>query len=323
MSSSVSKKLGWRLWLGLIISVVTLGLAFSRVKWHELVDAIRQADLGFVLLGIACLQLNLIIRAWRWQVLLHPLGRFRFRDCFVYCMIGYMSNLVLPLRAGEIIRPYLFGQKKGVAKSAVFATVVVERLSDVICLLVMLAIVALVMDIPAEMRKSAYVVAGAAMVVFALLWGVSLNEGAGHAFAWLLKRFPTGIGSRLEGGIASATGGFATLHNVRAVLAVLLISIVMWLSGILVTKSYLAAFGLDLPWYAPVFVIVVSNLGMMIPSSPGFVGVAHFLYVSSLSVFGVIKSRALAFAIVVHGVSFAVSCGVCSPYGRKGCPSLT
>jgi uncharacterized protein (TIRG00374 family) len=227
-------------------------------------------------------------------------------DSFSYYMIGYMANVLLPLRAGEVIRPYLFGQRKGVATSAVLATVVVERLFDILSLLALIAVITAVMEIPPEVRQSAYALEAAALVLLALLWvGARTRSGVGP-LGRLLDLLPGQLGGTLEGWLRSARTGLATLRSPQAVAEVVLASLMMWFCNTLTLQSYLSAFGLDLPWHAPLFAIVVSNLGMMIPSSPGFVGVAHFLYVLSLSVFGVDRATALAFAVVAHGVSAGV-----------------
>jgi len=307
MSPVTTTKFNWRLIPGLIISTVALVVVLYRVQWSELGDALLRAKAGYILLGLFWLQLNLIMRSWRWQILLRPLGRYRLlKPCFTFYTIGYMSNLLLPLRAGEIIRPYLFGQKNGVAKSAVFATVVVERLSDVISIIIMLAIVAGMMEIPQEVQKSAYIVGTITIIFIVLLWVVSLNQQAVSRFIRLFKWLPRHIYSRLERLIISAASALSTLHKISAIVKILLTSLATWMTSFFVIRSFLFAFGLDLPWYAPIFIIVVSNFGMMIPSSPGFIGVAHFLYVFSLSIFGVSKSTALAFAIVTHGISIIV-----------------
>jgi hypothetical protein len=91
---------------------------------------------------------------------------------------------------------------------------------------------------------------------------------------------------------------------------VVLSSLALWASAFLVVTSYVKAFGMEVPWYAPLFLVVVSNLGLAVPSSPGGVGVAHFLYVASLSVFGVSKSSGVALAIVMHGVGFILVVGI-------------
>jgi uncharacterized protein (TIRG00374 family) len=308
MSTFRPDKFNWKLWLGVFISAIALGLACYKVEWHDLVQAIRRADIRFILLGIVCLQLNLILRAWRWQVLLRPLGKFGlFKECFSYYMIGYMSNLLLPLRAGEIIRPYFFGKKNGVSKTAVFAGIVVERLIDMVFLACMLSFVIFIsaMQIPVKVMHGAFALGGMAFLVMVLLFGLSLNRQLISKFKWI-DLLPQKFRDKALKMITSATESLGFLHNITTIILVSCSTLGIWICGVLTVRYYLVSFGIDVPWYAPIFVIVVTNLGMMVPSSPGFIGVAHFLYVFSLSLFGVNKNTALGFAIVIHGISFVL-----------------
>jgi len=306
MSKVKSHTKKWQIWIGILISIITLGLACYKVKWEYLVQAVRGADIAFILLGMGCLYINLILRAWRWQVLLRPLGRFSlFKACFPYYMIGYMSNLTLPLRAGEIIRPFLFGNKNGVSKTAVLASVFVERLIDMVflaCLLVFVVIIG-AMQIPVKVKHGAFAAGGIACFLLFLLWGLSHDSKLIVRIKWI-NWLPERIYKKAAVWLNSAVEGLKILHNATMLVIVSFATLCIWIFGVLTIQSYLISFGIVVPWYTPFFVIVVTSMGMMLPSSPGFIGVAHFLYVFSLSLFGIDKNTALGFAIVIHGLSF-------------------
>jgi len=306
MSKEKFRKKKWKIWLGSIISLITLWLACYNVQWEYLVQAIRETDIAFILLGMACLCINLILRAWRWQLLLRPIGRFRIlKACFPYYMIGYMSNLILPLRAGEIIRPYFFGKKMAVSKTAIFATIFIERLIDMVfltCLLSFLIIIG-VMHVPVNITRGAFLVGGIAFFLLFFLWIISHRSQFFIKFKWT-NRFPQNISNKFEVLLKSAVEGLKILNNAGMFAIVSCITLCIWLCGVFTIQSYLLSFNIAVPWYAPIFVIVVTSMGMMIPSSPGFIGVAHFLYVFSLSLFGIEKDIALGFAIVIHGLGF-------------------
>ena len=67
---------------------------------------------------------------------------------------------------------------------------------------------------------------------------------------------------------------------------------------------YLRKFGLELPWFAPVFVLVVVNFDMVVPSTPEAIGLAHRLFMFALALFDVDGSIAFGFAVVAHGIGF-------------------
>src|SRR3970282_2470226 len=81
-----------------------------------------------------------VIRAYRWQFLLHPIGPNRFRTAFRPTVIGFAALGVLPARAGDVLRPYLLARQEGLTVSATLATIVMERVLDLIAVLALLAL---------------------------------------------------------------------------------------------------------------------------------------------------------------------------------------
>ena len=81
-----------------------------------------------------------MLRAWRWQALLAPIGRARFRTAFRTTVIGFAATFLLPARVGEVLRPYLLARQEGLNAAAAFATVIVERLLDLCTVLLLFAL---------------------------------------------------------------------------------------------------------------------------------------------------------------------------------------
>jgi uncharacterized protein (TIRG00374 family) len=117
------------------ISAVFLYLAFRKVDFSLVWQYLKQAQWSWVLLGLAFYFFGVLLRAWRWQVLLNPLKRLPIRRLFPVVAIGYMGNNVYPARAGEVLRSVLLKSKDQVDISGSLATIVVERLFDAIVIL--------------------------------------------------------------------------------------------------------------------------------------------------------------------------------------------
>src|SRR5204863_7424459 len=90
-------------------------------------------------LSLATMFANLVIRAWRWQYLLEPLGHTTFANAFRATAVGYAASSILPARAGELIRPYFLARQEHMSETGAFATIVLERLLDILTVLVLLA----------------------------------------------------------------------------------------------------------------------------------------------------------------------------------------
>ena len=106
------------------------------------------------------------------------------------------------------------------------------------------------------------------------------------------------------GHLGSLIEGFDLLRVRRPLIELILWSVGIWTSGAVVYYWTMQAFGITLPFQAAVFVLCVAALGVMVPSSPGYVGVFHYAVVLALTVFGVAKDQALSYALVLHGVNY-------------------
>src|SRR6187401_889201 len=102
------------------LSVALLWLFLRGAHLDEVWGEIKQADGWWIALSILTTVGNMVIRAVRWQYLLAPIGRARFRPAFRTTMIGFAASTVLPARAGEIIRPYLLARQEGLSAPATF-----------------------------------------------------------------------------------------------------------------------------------------------------------------------------------------------------------
>jgi uncharacterized membrane protein YbhN (UPF0104 family) len=252
---------------------------------------------------MACELASLTARALRWRVLLSGLAPVSLGQSFNYMMIGYLANAVLPARAGEVIRAALLGARREVSKSAVFATVVVERLFDVLSLLVFVGILVAALPLPPAVAGSILVGEASALAAAAVLvWAARSGRDPARFLPGFL---PFALRARAAGMLRGFVQGLASLQSGRQLWQAAGWSLVSW--GIFAASIWLLlqAAGLGaLPWYATPFLIVVTNLGSAIPSSPGFVGGYHFLVVYALALWAVPAGQALAFAVVSHGLNY-------------------
>jgi uncharacterized protein (TIRG00374 family) len=298
----------WRVWVGLVISGVLLWLAFQGVDWPSLGRALMA--ISWTSCGVAALFFltNLIVRAVRWRVLLAPVHKVPLLEVFAYSQIGYLSNILLPLRAGEFVRAILVGQRYGISTSAVLATVAVERALDILNLLAFALVLPLIMEMPKTVRQSVLLTGILATLAVITLWGMSWQERRVERFVGQASSFiPRPLRRRLTNPIITFTRGLRVLRSGGGMLSSIVCSLAAWVLVLLEILFIFEGFGLALPWYAGVFLIVVLNLGMAVPSSPGFIGVAHYLIVLALSVFAVDQAKALSVALITHGLNFVLN----------------
>jgi len=296
-----------------VLAVLLLVAVFWKIDWGELRDALRGAHVG-PLLGLSAITVVVYsLRAWRLGFLLAPLGRVRFIDLFSATYVGFATGLLVP-RAQEILRPWLISRRYPIALSAGFATIIIERLVDLITVLVLFALYLFVLPTPAQQVGGPLMgvvkVAGAAtgvaaLVVLALL--VALHSHADRVLGLLdgvLIRLPDWVADPLRRIVKAFSEGLAVLRAPAGHLAAILAqSIAIWLLICLGFHLNDAAFSLDLPFHATFLLIAFLTVGVAIPT-PGMVGGFHAFYLLTLhQMFGVDRATAAAAGLTAHAFS--------------------
>ncbi len=126
----MKKKMVFSLIAGVIISILTLYLAFRRVPFGDLLDSLVSINYLWIIPSIAAGLTAFILRVFRWRVILESTHKIGFWRAYHPLMISFMLNCILPARAGELARPAILYKKDNIPFSTVLATVAAERLFD-------------------------------------------------------------------------------------------------------------------------------------------------------------------------------------------------
>jgi uncharacterized protein (TIRG00374 family) len=298
----------FRFGIGIVFSLTFLWLTIREVAWSRVLMAIQAADWGLILLGSLLLVMTWGVFAIRWRVLLMSAVPIRWSDTFSYIMIGYLGNAMFPLRLGDVGRILLTNRKHGINIAFVSATLVLERLLDVLTMVALGGLLMLVVPVPELIRHGVQAAALTAIGIFVLLT--------------LVVR-PQSKFARLESYLSIYRSyrflkfGFDILHMFaqalkvmtghKQIVTVCLLSLLSWGIAGLSMLCYVRAFKLPVPWLAAVFLLVITNLGSAIPSSPGFVGLFEYLAVMALSVWLVDGSVSFGFATATHAVNLGLN----------------
>ena len=302
-----------RLLGGAVLAVVLLVFFFRGMDWNALGTALREARL-IPLLGLVVVTLGVYAaRAWRWGDLLLPLGRVPYPDLFSATMVGFASGLLIP-RAGELLRPWLISRRHPIATSAGFATIILERLLDLITVLLLFAVYLFVLPAPAAqiegrltelLKLGGAVTAAVALGVLVFLLALHANaERVIGTLEKLLTRAPRWLAEPCSKILRAFSSGLAVLRAPFPLLAKIgLESLVVWLLIALGFHLNHMAFGIELPFHANFLLMAFLVVGVAIPT-PGMVGGFHAFYLLALSdVFGVPRATAAAAAVAAHALS--------------------
>jgi hypothetical protein len=294
-----------RLFVGLLISVVFLYLAFRKVDFGRMWEAIRQANYWYLVPCALVMFGSLWMRSYRWGIFFRPIRPMRMKNLFAALMVGYMANNIFPFKLGEVVRAYSIGELEGFSKVASFATVVVERILDVISLIILLGIVLLFQPFPDFIKTSGLILflfAIAAILFLAFL--VVKTEQTISFYRKVTGFLPGKLSEKGEKILESLLEGFVILRSPRYYLATLISSVLIWVFYVLFVHFVILAFGFDrmygVPLLASATVLVMTGISVSVPSSPGYVGTYHYLVMQGLILYGVPDSEALSFAVVQH-----------------------
>lgn len=248
---------------------------------------------------VALLVLYFVVTACNWTLLLRPLGRFSMRQVAPAMMIGFGGNNVLPAHLGELVRTVVFARQYRRSTGGVLASLVLERVLDVLAILVFyFTAVHAGGALPESIRDGAEIVALAmvplclGLFLFLRVPGPFLRLWAWGS-AWLPRRWSE-RGTRLLRGIVH---GLSALDSPLHVLLMMGLALLKWsLTGGMVWLA-LRAFHTPIAFGAAMIVVAVSALAVSLPSAPGYVGTLQAAFVFSLTPFGVAPEVAFASSV--------------------------
>jgi uncharacterized protein (TIRG00374 family) len=293
---------GKKLLLSLVVAGLFLYLAFRHVALGELRGAFAQLDPRWLVPAVAVSLLLQVFRAWRWQLELRPLARLPLGTLWVVASVAYMAINVLPVRVGEVVRPWLLSRRSHVSFSNVVGNLIVEKTMDsaVISVYILLGLLTTA-HLPPWVRRGALFPAGAfvalATLVLLLWWrGERVVE---RVVARLLP-------ARVGGGVLRVAGavvdGMRVLGDPRLVAAVFAVSLGLWFLPILSSWIMIRAFALDAPFNAALVVFIFIGFGTALPQAPGMIGTYQYACVLALGLFGVPPAEALAYGLVLNAI---------------------
>ena len=223
---------------------------------------------------------------------------------FAITSVGFLAVIAIPARIGELARPYLISTKTGVSISSAMGTVLVERVFDGLGVLALLFIVVLFTPLPPWLIRGSILFFLITLILLGCMtFLIFRRETALNLLSPLLKKFPERWHLRLSDMIDHLIDGFKIIPHWRSMCYLALLSMTIWVINAVSIFVLFFAFGFDLPLSAAFVLMAIIILGIAIPTAPGFVGNWHFFCVLGLGLFGIHKTDALTYAIVLHFLS--------------------
>lgn len=268
------------------------------INLTETLTVLRTTNLIWLIPALIFFLISVILRAYRWKILLQSFKNIAFRHVFSASMIGYLANNILPFRMGEIVRAYVLGEIAQITKIGTLSNIMIERLCDVSTMFVFFIIGSWLVELSnwmqnIRMTATAIIIIAYIGLIFLYLvrtkFLVLFDKIANNKLLVFIRQL---INHILE--------GLTSIHSLKNLLLITGLSLIGWFAEVFTYLFVGKSIGLPLSVFPMMIVLAIVNLGGAIPSSPGFVGNFEFFAVQSLLFFGIEKPSALSFAILLH-----------------------
>jgi uncharacterized protein (TIRG00374 family) len=291
--------------VGLAFSAGFVGLALRNLDFRSVLAAWRSAQvLPWVPLAVLSYVVGHFVRGQRLRVLVKRETALPLPTATNVVVVGYASNNVFPARLGELVRAGMLAERTGIPLSQSLTVTFIERLLDGIAILVLL--LAATFALPQRpswlwdvARVGSLVFGGALAVVLIAVLLPSVVLSTASQLSAMFGLQPKWR-DRVLALASSITSAGAVLRRPRDAVAVAAYSGAVWLFESLMFALLLPVFALPLHPSSAVIAMSVTNLGILVPSSPGFVGSFHYFCSQALASQGVSAGTAMGYAILVH-----------------------
>jgi uncharacterized protein (TIRG00374 family) len=297
----------WTFLVGLLISTVALYLAFRTTNWAEVGDAFGSLRLEYVILSLVFMIISDAMRGMRWSMLMQ--GRISLVDGFWLFNVGYLFNNVLPARLGEFVRPILGGRRPGVTFTSALSSIVVERLFDLISVVILLSVGLVALPLPNWATTSGVTVGGGALAgVIVLALAARYPDLALKVGVSMMALIPGISRERAYVFLSPFVEGLGAVSDLRHFAIGFGMSLACWVVSGLSTWLFMLAFWPNVPLPVAAFVLGAAGLGVAVPAAPASLGTFQAAVIAASMAAGYDQSTSQSFSIALHLSTFVPTC---------------
>lgn len=292
--------------IGILVSLAALSVIAFSVEWRKVGDAFFAMHYAAIAPAVLLIIAQMVFRGLRWRYLLPPDNSVTLRKLVDAIMVGNLASSLLPLRAGEFIRPLLLSLQASYSFPVTFVSVIIERFFDLSAVLISFGIVVTLVDgIPAWVVQgaSALSVLAAALLVFIVMGALFKKQVQSLSFA-CLGVLPIKVRTPLQKFVIDLLEGATALHSISNLIRVIALSVGVWITTFASYEVFFWLFDIPGSFREAVIVTVFIALAVAAPSAPGFIGVYQIGCVAAFALFYNNIEVATAYALMSHLIQY-------------------
>ena len=291
-----------KLWVGLVISAVAVWFALSGINFGQVGDSFSRLNWWWILASLIPYFLNLFMKITRWQLLFSPSPKIRLGRLWATLNISYLFNTVLPARLGEIVRAYALSRSERISPVRVLSTIFLEKIMDVMTMFIFLIFLLPFLSLGDDIKQAAFITGGLVVVAFLVCMLMAAFRKQSEALVrWVLRIVPSRFREPIFGLVREVLDVLGILLDFKLSLNLWAQSVVLWL--MIVVNYMFVAFALNIPlkFELGMVLLIALNLGMVVPSAPGYIGVFEArVKVSLLPCFPGQESMLVSLGLLLH-----------------------
>lgn len=290
----------WRYAAGWLLAAAALIWVLRDIHPSKLASQLAGISWRWVALAMICYVLSYVVQAVRWQYLLEPVGKIRLLEATQAIFVGLFTNEVLPMRPGEFARAYLASRWMPAPFVRILPSIIVERLFDGVWIAIGIGLAAVIAPLPQDLIEAGKTFGAViALLIILFIYLALRRPGRPRANGAMMKTLKWKPLRAISASIAQLSDGLRETGRTKGFYLAFALSLFFLALQTLSFWLIMLSYGLRLSLLVGVAVFVIVNLGTALPNTPGNIGSYQFFTVLGLTMFGVEKTTAIGFSLVV------------------------
>jgi len=297
MASILKKKQFW----GALIAAGILVFLFYDLDLPRTMEVARDLQLIYLIPVIVSTTMLVVFKALRWKIIVSKIRKVLFWPTLSLYATSQLIAVLLPALTGQAGRVLLFSKKGDFSKTYAFSTIFLEVVLDGAGLIILMLISSTIFVFPSEYRFVSYIIGGATLLVLILFYASLHFQDKLERFGYnRLRRRSPRLFLGLRKFLRSFNEGISVLKSTDKLFLVSVMTFFSWASHVVSVYFLFHMFNFDLPIWSAVVVIIINYLALMVPVTPGNVGSFQLAVVAGLNLFGVPKTEAVLFSVILY-----------------------